>query len=252
MSDATRTQYEVLGELRRTDEKIVRLQRGLDETPKELAKLDAALTERRTLFDGAKSALESSEKRLRGFESDLKDRESSIDKAAAKMMEVKTNQEYQAALKENEERKQEKTKVEEDVMKLLSEVEALRKTLKEQEKEFKVYESALLTDRKRIEEEGEKLQGLLAEQLQKRSLSAAKLDGNVASIYARVASSGAIAVALIENSVCQGCRTKVRPQLYNEILGFKAIHRCPSCGRLLICAIQDAANRSAADDLSSK
>ena len=108
MSDATRTQYETLADLRRTDEKIVRFRRGLEEIPKELAKLDQALSDRRKVFDTAKASLEASEKRLRSIELDIKEREAGIEKAAAKMMEVKTNQEYQASLKENEESKEEK------------------------------------------------------------------------------------------------------------------------------------------------
>lgn len=236
MSEATRTQYETLAELRRTDEKILRLKRGLEDIPKELAKLDAALALRRAGFDTAKTALDACEKKLRSLEQDLKERDTQIEKAASKMMEVKTNQEYQAALKENEGRKEEKTKVEEEVAKVSGEADASRKTMKEQEADYKAYENSLKADRVRLQEEAAKLQGLLDEQIQKRQVSAAKLDANIANVYSRVASSGTVAVAFVDNYVCQGCRTKVRPQLYNEILGFKAVHRCPSCGRLLISA----------------
>jgi uncharacterized protein len=242
LSEATRTQYETLAELRKTDEKIVRLRRGLEDIPKELAKLDQALAERRQVFDSAKTALDAAEKRLRSLEMDLKERDSQIEKAAAKMMEVKTNQEYQAALKENEGRKEEKAKIEEAMLKLVSEAEAARKTVKEHEADFKAYENSLKSDRVRLQEEAAKLQGLLDEQLQRREASTSKLDAPVLSVYSRVASSGAVAVAYIENYVCQGCRTKVRPQLYNEILGFKAVHRCPSCGRLLITTLHDSPN----------
>lgn len=239
MSEATRTQYETLAELRRTDEKIFRFKRGIEEIPKELAKLDAALADRRKLFDSAKATLETSEKRLRSIESDLKERESGIEKAAAKLMEVKTNQEYQAALKENEDRKKDKTKLEEDVTKLLAEVDAARKNLKTQETEFRTFEESLVADRTRLEEEMARIKGLMGEQLERRKFSAAKLDGPVAVVYNRVSSSGATAVALVDNGICMGCRTKVRPQLYNEILGFKAVHRCSSCGRLLIGSVHE-------------
>jgi predicted nucleic acid-binding Zn-ribbon protein len=246
LSEATRTQYETLAELRRTDEKILRLKRGLEEVPKDLAKLDQTLTDRRKSFDTAKSALEAIEKKLRSLELDIKERDAGIEKAASKMMEVKTNQEYQAALKENEERKNEKTKVEEEVLKLVTEAEAARKTMKEQEAEFKAFEATVNLDKSRLQEDAARMKGLLDEQIQRRELSTSKLDASVASVYARVASSGAIAVAVCDNYVCQGCRTKVRPQLYNEILGLKAVHRCPSCGRLLIGANHDSAAASSA------
>ena len=239
MSEATRIQYETLAELRRTDEKVVRLLRGLEEIPIELAKLDQALALRRKTFDSAKAVLEAAEKRLRSLEGDLKERDAQIEKAAAKMMEVKTNQEYQAALKENEGRKAEKTKVEEEMLKFSTEADAARATVKEHEADFKAYDHSLKGDRERLQEEATKLQSQLDEQIEKRGSSTAKLEPTILSIYRRVASSGAIAVAFIDNYVCQGCRTKVRPQLYNEILGLKAVHRCPSCGRLLIVASHD-------------
>ncbi len=241
MSEATRAQYETLADLRRTDEKIQRLKRGLEEIPKEVAKLDESLATRRTVFDSAKTTLDACEKRLRSLEQDLKERDSQIEKAASKMMEVKTNQEYQAALKENDGRKEEKTKVEQDIAKIATEAETARKSMKEHEADYKAYENSLKADRVRLQEEAAKLEGLLQEQLQKREISASKLDASIATVYTRVASSGAVAVAYIDNYVCQGCRTKVRPQLYNEILGFKAVHRCPSCGRLLITAAHDTA-----------
>ncbi len=239
MSEATRTQYETLAELRRTDEKISRLRRGLEELPKEVAKLDQALALRRQAFDSAKAILDAAEKRIRSLEQDSKERDTNIDKAAAKMMEVKTNQEYQAALKENEGRKDEKTKIETEIQKFQAEAESARAIVKEHEADYKAYENSLKADRVRLQEEAAKLQGQLDEQMQKRSVSTSKLDASVATVYNRVASSGAIAVAFVDNYVCQGCRTKVRPQLYNEILGLKAVHRCPSCGRLLIVASHD-------------
>ena len=118
-------------------------------------------------------------------------------------------------------------------MKLLSEVDASRSSLKAKETEYKDFEESS-KETARLEEEAARLQGLMSEQLERRKDATSKLDIGIASVYARVVSSGAVAVALVENCVCLGCRTKVRPQLYNEILGFKAVHRCPSCGRLLI------------------
>lgn len=239
MSEANRSQYEALAELRRTDEKIQRLRRGMEELPKEIAKLDQALALRRQGFDAAKAIVDAADKRIRSLEQDLKDRDTNIDKAAAKMMEVKTNQEYQAALKENDGRKDEKTKIETEIQKIQAEAETARASMKEQEADYKAYENSLKEDRTRLMEEASKFQGQLDEQLQKQGVSKSKLDANVASIYNRVTSSGAVAVAIIDNYICQGCRTKVRPQLYNEILGLKAVHRCPSCGRLLIVAASD-------------
>jgi len=230
-----KAQYQVLSALKKVDEKVVRLQAEIDRIPEEINKLQAALKERTEEYEKLKQSFETREKDLRKSELELKEKEDNLRKAESKMMEVKTNEEYQAALKENQVQKDEKSQLEDKVLGTILDLEEQRKKLKEVEKDFQAYSNAVKSDTKQLEEENKKLFELLQEQLQKRALTTSELNAEIAGLYNRVIERvKGIAVVRVENGMCLGCYMKVRPQLYNEILGYKAIHRCPSCGRILI------------------
>ena len=236
MSEIIREQYVVLEDLRRCDEKLVRLKRELDLIPVETEKLKRHLEQESLLLKDERTLFEGTEKRLRKLEQDLKEKEDGLSKAQDKMMGVKTNVEYQAALKENEQRKGEKSGLEDLVLALLSEVEVHRSKVKECESQFMSLESVANGDIKRLEGERTKLLDLFSKQNQTKENTLVRLSSDVRSMYQRVAARiVGVPVVPAENGMCSGCNMMIRPQLFNEVIGFQAIHRCPSCGRILIC-----------------
>ena len=235
LSEAIKAQYQVLSDLRKVDEKIARLQDGVLKIPEDIAKIEAALTDRKALLEKDKAAFSEAEKKLRTAERDLKEWDDKLNKAESKMMEVKTNEEYQAAMKENEAQKVEKAKLEEQIIGLLGEVDSTRAAFQEIEKGFKDYEASMKSEKKKLEEERGKLVNILEEQLQVRGHVAAQLDPKIATLYNRMnRGSKSTVIAVTENELCLGCNMKIRPQLYNEVISFKAIHQCSSCGKLLV------------------
>ncbi len=236
-----KAQYQILADLRRIDEKISRLQDQIESLPNETDKLTQSLQTKRDEYDKAKLLFDTCEKKLRKSEQDLKEREDKLHKAEGKMMEVKTNEEYQAAVKENNAQKQEKSGFEEQALQLMNEVEAQRQILKEVEKNFKSYEESIKKDLAKIEADRSSIVKVLEEQLGQRHSAASQLTHDINAIYLRVATrTKGVGIVYAENGMCLGCHMKVRPQLYNEILGFKAVHRCPSCGRILIIPSKEA------------
>ncbi|NBX83631.1 hypothetical protein EBQ90_11205 [bacterium] len=227
--------YLVLGELKRMDEKVARLQNELQQIPVEIQALQTQIDERLNQYQTVKTECDGIEKALRKAESDLKEKEDFLRKAESKMMEVKTNEEYQAALKENENHKTEKSGIEEQVLTLLSQMEGFRPKVKEAESTFKVKEAELKASQKRLEEEGKSLQRAFEELLEKRKSVASQLDPETKALYEKaVLAVKGVAIAGIDKGLCCGCNVRIRPQLYNEVLGLKSVHRCPNCGRLLI------------------
>lgn len=239
MSDGIKTQYRILAELKRTEEKIFRLKVELDRIPEELATLEKKISSQQGAYNTAKEKFDTQEKSLRKAEGDLKEKEDFLVKAEGRLNEVKTNQEYQAAQKENEMHKAEKALLEERTLTAMNSLEALRTVLATAEAEFKAQTSSLTEEKTKLQEEAKSLQKGYEELLEKRKGSVATLDVDTASLYGRVlTASRGVPIVKAENGMCQGCNMKVRPQLYNEILGHKAIHRCPSCGRILVVATE--------------
>ncbi len=243
-----KTQYRVLGKLKRLDEKLYRLQTELERIPEEIKKLEAKLVQHKEEFGLHKNNFETTEKTLRKAELDLKEKEDFIQKSEGKMMECKTNEEYQAAQKEIEGFKTEKNKLEEIALTMMNGIEGHRTLLKNAEAMFKEQESFTNKEKKEYEEASQKLLKSYEEQGQQKEGIVSQLSPETSSLYRKVfALTKGIAICLTENSGCLGCNMKIRPQLFNEILGGKAIHRCPSCGRILITASSEVDENNIAD-----
>lgn len=239
--DRLKSQFNVLNQLRKIDEKIVRVRGDIEEIPREIEKFQASLRSQKAQYDQAKSSFDTCEKKLRKAEQDLREKEDKLQKAESKMMEVKTNEEYQAAMKENESQKKEKAGLEDQVLQLITEVEEQRGKLKEIEKELKTFEAGIKKDLDRLEEEQKTLGTGLDALVAQRVSFTSQLEGDVAELYRKVVDRiHGVAVVAAENGMCVACNMKLRPQLYNELLGFKAIHRCPSCNRILIIVPSEA------------
>jgi predicted nucleic acid-binding Zn-ribbon protein len=235
LSDGIKAQYQTLADLKRVDEKIFRLEHDIEQIPQEIEKFDQALQTRRQDYEKVKASFEGSEKRLRQIESDLKDREDKLHKAEGKMMEVKTNEEYKAAIKENDTQKSEKSGVEEQVLLLMNQLDENKSKLKQAESEFKTYETTVQGQTGQLESDRTKLVNMLEVQMQARATLSQQLTPDVRAVYQRVCTRiKGVPVVSVENGMCLGCHMKMRAQLFNEVLGFKAIHRCPSCGKILI------------------
>jgi len=234
MSENFVLQYQCLAELKEIDERAFLIERDSERIPEEIRVQDEALAARRNDLDTVKAQVTEGEKRLRAAERELKEKEDSLFKAEGKMMEVKTNQEYQAAIKENEAQKAAKALLEERVLVLINEMEEQKKALVGIETEFKTYETMILQQKKKLNDEHQALMKQLEVVLRQRKELTSKLDPSVATMYLKGIALGRTAVAATEHGRCLSCNMQVRAQIYNEILGHKAIHRCPSCGRILI------------------
>ena len=243
-----KTQFKVLGKLKRLDEKLYRLQTELERIPEEIKKLEAKLANHREDFNLQKANFDNNEKTLRKAEIDLKEKEDFIKKAESKMMECKTNEEYQAAQKEIEGFKAEKAKLEETVLTCMNGMEGHRSNLKSAEDKFKEQEGHCNKEKKEYEDVRQKLLKSYEEQAQQKDGIVSQLSPDVSAVYRRVfINTKGVAICLAENTSCTGCNMKIRPQLFNEILGDKVIHRCPSCGRILITASSEVDENNPAD-----
>lgn len=232
--------YFTLNDLKRTDEKLFRLRAELDKIPLELAEIDGQIAKSLEVYQQVKSQHDTLEKDVRKAESDLKEKEDFLRKAESKMMEVKTNEEYKAAQKENETHLAQKGQLEEKVLSLLSELDQFKLKLKEADSEHKKRSAELNDSKKRLQEEGKGIQKSYEDLLEKRNAVVTKLEPEIQGLYekSRAAVKG-VAIALVESGLCSGCHVKVRPQLFNEVLGFKAVHRCPNCSRILVVPVDE-------------
>jgi len=240
--------YLLLNDLKRVDEKVQRLRNELEEIPVEISALEKAIKTSLENHQAVKKQQEELSQKARKAEQELKEKEDFLRKAESKMMEVKTNEEYQAAQKENETHRTEKERLEEQVLQLLSELDAFKSQVTASEKTHLENEKSLSQKKTLLQEEGKSLQKAFEELLEKRKSEVAKLDSDSRALYEKAcAAVKGVAIAKIDRGLCCSCNVKIRPQLYNEVLGFKAIHRCPNCHRLLVAPVDETESQEASE-----
>ena len=118
-------QLQLLISLQAIDTRIGVLEADAARLPKEIAAIHAAVEEARKQVEQTKTRLDAARKDQRAKEKDLEVVQAKRVKNEARLYEVKTNKEYSAVLIEIEEIKQEKARMEEEVLVLMESQERL-------------------------------------------------------------------------------------------------------------------------------
>jgi uncharacterized protein len=188
----------------------------------------------------AKDGLEAARAKLQGFRShlktlelDLSDREGQIQKANANLMTAKTNQEYSLLMAEIARKKEDKGKVEEQILEQFEVIKQGEKLVKDAEAklveaqaEFKAFE-----ERARTELAGH--QSELKAHEERREQIRRALDGEVLKVYDRAYRALGEAVSPVETNICQGCFSSVTPNDRSRLLSGRELVTCRVCSRIL-------------------
>jgi hypothetical protein len=228
-------QLQTLIDLQGFDARIHGLEAEAARLPRQIETLQATLAEAKKAVETIKAKADTTRKDLRTQEKDLEVANVKRQKLEAKLYEVKTNKEYSAVLLEIEEAKQEKAKIEEDILGLMEMQERLAVDVKDAEQRFKTREEQARQDeaviRKKLAAVEEELAALRAQ----RATRAKELPPSLLASYDRILRArGGVAVAAVTSAaVCGGCRVGIRPQAMQELRAATGLMVCESCGRYL-------------------
>jgi uncharacterized protein len=221
-------------DLQALDSRIAGLEGERARLPREIAAVHAAVDEARKVVEAAKARLDGARKNQRAKEKDLEDNRVKRQKFEGQLYQVKTNKEYSAVLSEIEEVKQEKARIEEEILNLMELGERLTAEVKEAEARFKARESQGRGEEAAL---GEKLHGVeadLALVKSERAQLARDLPAPVLDDYDKLLRhSGVAIVEVAKPNFCGGCRVTITPQRLQELRQQSALIHCESCGRYL-------------------
>jgi predicted nucleic acid-binding Zn-ribbon protein len=220
--------------LQRAETDLRRVEAELAEVPRQRAELEAALAAERARLDGARQELAGGQKARRQHEADLQDLEAKRSRFKGQLMEVKTNKEYTAMLHEIEGVEREIRAREDQILAEMERGESLAVEVKSEEDTFKQAEERHRTEVRAIDEKAraleEQVRGLTAD----RDAIASTVPGGLLDLFHRVARSrGGVAVAQVQDAMCQVCHVKLRLQLYADLKRNEEIVQCPACNRIL-------------------
>ena len=229
-----KTQLELLVQLQSCDSAIFQAQHIQDKHPREIKRLEDTLEKSRAEFDSQAQHMEEIKKKRISKEQDLALEEEKVQKSRQRLATVKTNKEYQASLKEIEVIERSNSKIEEEILMIMEEADALSDKQKQVEDQFKLVEKETLEKQKVLEAQlkecSEEIKAMESEK--ERYLS--KIKEGVLEIYHRVKQKRPeFTVVPVENSCCMGCHMNIPPQLFNEVKTCQKIIACPHCSRIL-------------------
>ncbi|HHT9125561.1 MAG TPA: zinc ribbon domain-containing protein [Candidatus Brocadiia bacterium] len=225
---------EVLRRLQSINNKIRQLRKD-----KEYRRMDVQEKQRQIQYK--KAALTEKQKEIKSFqktidikELDLKTKEAEIQKFRVQLNIIKTNKEYNALLSEIKGREADKSILEDEILKRLSESELmdgearkLAKEIDDEEKQLNEYLQTMETEITSFDKEIETLQNDEKEFF-------ALLDEDALYHYRRLVShKDGIAVAGVSNHACKGCNMGLTSQTINLLMGGDKLVFCHNCGRIL-------------------
>jgi hypothetical protein len=233
-------QLSYLIELQKLDLNIDKINFKKKELPEKIAQMDEEFATYVTNMDESKKKYEELNKRHSEQEDKLRRGIDSLKKTKERLLEVKTNKEYQAILKEIETIENKNSENEDEIISALEELDHVRIELKAREKDFDAYRLQYEKEKKKIEGEISQLDIDLSDCMQLNKDLRKQIRKELLKKYETIkAKRNGLAVVLVWKEVCGGCHMNIPPQLYIELQMSTDLLSCPNCNRIIYWFNQD-------------
>ncbi|MBN1663754.1 MAG: hypothetical protein JW943_09150 [Deltaproteobacteria bacterium] len=224
----------LLIELQNIDSAVRGINMKKKELPDKIGKLDEAFAALKISVEQDAKAVDDLQKGLREKEEKLKRGIDTIKKAKDRLTEVKTNKEYQAALKEIEGIEIKNSEGEDEIILTMEELDKLRSGLKIKEQDMESYRSRYEKEKADFEKALLATDAELVACQEKGVEIRSRIDGDILKRYEIIKNrNNGLAVVSVWKEVCRGCHMNIPPQLYNELLTATTLFFCPNCNRIM-------------------
>ncbi len=202
--------------------------------PKEINKVEDELGTIEKELEENRQKLETLKAEHKAKETVLKNGIENSKKAKSRLLEVKTNKEYEATLKEIDTINDKNSNIEDEIISMLEEVDRVGTDLKVKESESASRQSARETTLRKIQKEQDSIGSTLEEVLKKKDKVRSRIKVNLLKKFDVIQDRmNGVAVVSVWNEVCSGCHMNVPPQMYNELQRNDGLMVCPHCGRII-------------------
>jgi hypothetical protein len=228
--DSVREKIHRLIELQEIEQRSAALQSIIDKHPRQIETLENRLAEAEAAIAQAKSRLSALQKNYREQESEAKNLLSRIAKSEEKLRSVKTNKEYQSSLKEIDDIKMSHSGIEDRMLEILEEMDAVEAEITAREREYAAEAALIREEKEELMQEVEQKKAELEKLSKKGQAVLDQIDAALLKRYKNVKYvTGTTAVAAVKNAVCLGCNVNIPPQMFNELQRFDRLLNCPFC-----------------------
>jgi len=216
------------------DFQIYRLRREKEEKPRHITELQKEFEDKKNSLKIAEDNLKQIQVKNKDNEIELATKEQNIEKAQTQLYQIKTNKEYQAKLTEIEGLKADKSVIEEDILKMLEDVDQTKLEIEKEKSHLSEEEKKFNQQKKEAEDRIKVIEQELHQLETKRKQIVPNIDKRILSQYERVLNNrDGLAIVPVKDNSCQGCFMNVPPQVINEIKMKNRLVICEVCSRIL-------------------
>lgn len=227
-------QLPVLIELQALDLRMLEIKEQERKIPFLIKAAETPLQEARQHLQTVSALVENLSKERRNRERDLEAHEVQTEKLRSRLMELKTNKEYQAHLFEIEMANKKKSEIEEEILTLMERIEKDQEEARQAKARVTESERLFAQEKSRLEALSASLQAELCQLEKKREEVVARLEKGLLDRYSKLkAGRRDVAVVPVRNGICTGCRLQLPPQLVAEVRRSDVLQTCSYCHRIL-------------------
>lgn len=224
---------------------LVRLQQvdtALDAARRELEQVESQLGESAELV-AAREGLAAVQRQLRDAQHQARELEYRIQELTGKIATDEgrlyggkvSTRDLDALQREIEHLRQQRAKLEDDLLVQMEQVEQLQRGQEEAGQTVAARQRQWEADQAELIARRDTLRQLVAERDAQRTQIAAQVSAPTLAIYEELRHSRrGLAVVPVERNTCRGCRIAVPTSVVTQARLGRAIVRCPSCGRILV------------------
>lgn len=227
-------QLNKLTELQALDSEIYRLKKELKLLPLQISTLQDEFKSKQKTLNDYEDKLKVLQVKRKEKEVELESKEGGVKKYQVQLYQVKTNKEYTALLQEIENLKADNSVLEEEILKILDQIDAVRIEVAQKKESLAQEEKRVNEEKQKMEKEIEDIKEKLETLSRQRLKVAPNLEVKILSHYERILKNkDGLALVNIEGDACGGCHMNLPPQVINEIKMREKIITCESCARIL-------------------
>lgn len=229
-----RDQLALLIELQKMESDAGRITVRKKDLPVRMGELEIKFTGFSADVETQREQLEALRKRRKEKDNQLRLGQETLKRIRERLLEVKTNKEYQSVLKETETLETKNSHMEDEIISLMEELDVFEKSVKTMEADLDEQCRCYEEDKARMEKELHSTAEELDICARKCSEIRKKISAEFLRKYEQIKSAGrGVAVVSVWKEVCGGCYMSIPPQLYNELQKSNILITCPNCSRII-------------------
>ena len=228
-------EMEMLLKLQNIDYDLGELDRSKDYLPEMINNLERETEETRNALQISEEELKEQNLLYNKLDIDLATLNQELAKFQKQMLAIKTNKEYDALTNEIANRKIRISTTEEEILKILTNMDDLKEKIKQYKQKLEEVEKNNVTQLVHLREELGSIEDKIKIKEGDRKNITVRIDKRLLATYERVKRGrGDQVVVTIRKRACGACYKSIPHQMIQEIRKGEIIYTCDNCGRILI------------------